>query len=75
MQELNAKYYKYDSKFGFDEELKRNLDTIKAYEERNAAGELTVPLSELMKKDEYVKAKEWIAHNARYVYGESFGKK
>lgn len=72
MQELNAKYYKYDSKFGFDEELKRNLDTIKAYEERNAAGELTVPLSELMKKDEYVKAKEWLAHNARYVYGENF---
>lgn len=72
MQELNAKYYKYDSKFGFDEELKRNLDTIKAYEERNAAGELIVPLSELMKKDEYVKAKEWLAHNARYVYGESF---
>lgn len=72
MQELNAKYYKYDSKFGFDEELKRNLDTIKAYEERNAAGELTVPLSELMKKDEYVKAKEWFVHNARYVYGESF---
>ena len=72
MQELNAKYYKYDSKFGFDEELKRNLDTIKSYEERNAAGELTVPLSELMKKNEYVKAKEWLAHNARYVYGESF---
>lgn len=72
MQELNAEYYKYDSKFGFDEELKRNLDTIKAYEERNAAGELTVPVSELMKHDDYVKAKEWIAHNARYVYGETF---
>lgn len=72
MAQLNAKYYKYDAKFGFDEELKRNLDTIKAYEERNAAGELTVPVSELMKHDDYVKAKEWIAHNARYVYGESF---
>lgn len=72
MQKLNAKYYKYDSKFGFDEDLKRNLDTIKAYEERNAAGELTIPISELMKKEEYVKAKEWLAHNARYVYSNSF---
>lgn len=72
MQELNAMYYKYDAKYGFDEELKRNLDTIKAYETRNAAGEITVPVSELMKHDDYVKAKEWLAHNARYVYGESF---
>lgn len=72
MQELNAMYYKYDAKYGFDEELKRNLDTIKAYETRNAAGEITVPVSELMKHDDYVKAKEWLAHNARYIYGESF---
>ena len=74
MNDLNAKYFKYDAIYGFDEELKRNLETIASYEERTATGELKVPMSELMKKPDYVKAKTWITRNARYVHSEKFWK-
>lgn len=74
MTDLNAKYFKYDAIYGFDEELKRNLETIASYEERTATGELKVPMSELMKKPDYVKAKTWITRNARYVHSEKFWK-
>ena len=67
MKELRDKYYTYDAKFGFDEELKNNLDIITNYEMRNTNGRITTPIAELMKHDDYVKAKEWIEHNARYV--------
>lgn len=74
MRELNDKYFKYDSIYGFDEELERNLDTIKQFEKRNSSGDLIVPISELMKEERYRKAKEWIANNARFVYGDDFWK-
>ena len=72
MRELNQKYFKYDAIYGFDEELKRNLETIHAYEERTPSGELKTPMSELMKKEDYVKAKTWIAHNAKYIHSQDF---
>lgn len=67
MKELRDEYYTHDAKFGFDEELEKNLDTISNYEMRDANGRITTPIAELMKHDDYVKAKEWIEHNARYV--------
>ena len=67
MKELNDEYYTHDAKFGFDEELEKNLDIITNYEMRDANGRITTPMAELMKHDDYVKAKEWIEHNARYV--------
>ena len=67
MKELNDEYYTHDAKFGFDEELEKNLDIITNYEMRDANGRITTPIAELMKHDDYVKAKEWIEHNARYV--------
>ena len=53
------------------EELDRNLDIINDYEKRDDNGNITVPITQLMKHDDYVKAKEWLAHNARYVATES----
>ena len=67
MKELNDEYYTHDAKFGFDEELKKNLDIITNNEVRDRNGRITTPTAELMKRDNYVKAKEWIEHNARYV--------
>ena len=67
MKELRDEYYTHDAKFGFDEELEKNLDTISNYEMRDANGHITTPIAELMKHDDYVKAKEWVERNARYV--------
>lgn len=71
MKDLRKKYFAQDAKFGFDEELEKNLDIINNYEQRDANGRITTPMAELMKHDDYVKAKEWIEHNARYVIDES----
>lgn len=67
MKELRNNYFVKDAKFGFDEELEKNLDIISNYEQRDANGRITVPVVELMKHDDYVKAKDWINQNARYV--------
>ena len=74
MKELREKYFANDAKFGFDEELEKNLDIINNYEQRDANGRITTPMAELMKHDDYVKAKEWVEHNARYVIDESLQK-
>lgn len=67
MKELRDTYFTKDSKFGFDEELEKNLDIISNYEQRDSKGRPTVPISELIKHEDYVKAKSWIEQNARYV--------
>lgn len=71
MKILRKIYFAQDAKFGFDEELEKNLDIINNYEQRDNNGRITTPMSELMKHDDYVKAKEWVEHNARYVIDES----
>ena len=74
MKELRSEYFAQDAKFGFDEELNKNLDIINNYEQRDANGRITTPMAELMKHDNYIKAKEWIEHNTRYVVDESLQK-
>lgn len=69
MRNLRDTYFVQDAKFGFDEELEKNLDTIANYEARDMNGKPTVPIVELMKHPDYVKAKEWVEQNARYVVG------
>ena len=71
IRDLRKKYFAQDAKFGFDEELEKNLDIINNYEQRDANGRITTPMAELMKHNDYVKAKEWVEHNARYVIDES----
>ena len=74
MKDLREKYFANDAKFGFDEELEKNLDIINNYEQRDANGRITTPMAELMKHDDYVKAKEWIEHNASYTVDKSLQK-
>lgn len=71
MNSLNSEFFDDSVKFGFQEELDRNLDIVIDYEKRDDNGNITVPITQLMKHDDYVKAKEWLAHNARYVATES----
>ena len=71
LNSLNSEFFDNSVKFGFQEELNRNLDIINDYEKRDDNGNITVPITQLMKHDDYVKAKEWLAHNARYVATES----
>ncbi len=70
MNSLNSEFFDDSVKFGFQEELDRNLDIINNYEMRDDNGNITTPIAELMKHDDYVKAKEWLAHNARYTATE-----
>ena len=70
LNSLNSEFFDNSVKFGFQEELDRNLDIINNYEMRDDNGNITTPIAELMKHDDYVKAKEWLANNARYVATE-----
>lgn len=70
MQKLREQYYTKDAKFGFDKELEKNLDIIAKAEERDDFGRPTRSIDELIKRDDYVKAKDWIDRNARYVAGK-----
>lgn len=70
MKALREDYFTESEKFGFNEQLERNLDIIKTYEVRDANGEITTPMEELMKHEDYVKAKLWIDNNTRFVVEE-----
>ncbi len=69
MKALREEYFDENAKIGFDEQLERNLDIIKNYEIR-VGGEITTPTAELMKHEDYVKAKNWLDTNARFVVNE-----
>lgn len=74
MQALNQKYFKYSAEFGFEDQLNKNLAIIDKFERRTPDGRLDTPMAQLMTHEEYKKAKEWIAHNARYVHNAEYWK-
>ena len=74
MAQLHEEYFEDEAVFGFYEELDKNRDIVANYEERDGNGRPTVPISELMKHEDYVKAKEWLEHNARFVVFEDIRK-
>ena len=69
MKHLNDQYYTYDASFGFEDELEKNLRIVRREERRTAksGGKLGVSQEQLMENEEYVKAKMWLAINARFV--------
>ena len=69
-KKLNEEFFQKDVEFGFDEELTRNLNIINAREKRDANGNISVPMSELMDDPTYVAAKEWVAHNAKFIMND-----
>lgn len=70
MQDLNKEFFQKDTQFGFDEELAKNIHIVSSYEKRDANGNITTPMNLLMEHPEYVAAKEWIAHNAKFIMND-----
>ena len=66
MSALREEYFTESEKFAFQEQLDKNLDIINNYEQR-VNGQITTPMAELMKHEDYVNAKEWIEINTKYV--------
>lgn len=64
---LNNKYFKKTAIEGFQDELDRYEDYIMKVEARDENGIPTTSIVTLMNDPEYVKAKEWINNNAKYV--------
>lgn len=70
IQALNETYFEYDSIFGFEEQLKRNLAIVRSYEKLDANGIPTVPQNVLESDAKYLEAKNWIRNNAKFVIKE-----
>ena len=70
VKKLNEDYFQKDTEFGFDEELAKNINIINSYEQRDANGNITVPMNLLMEHPEYVAAKEWVTHNAKFIMND-----
>lgn len=74
MSEIYDEYFTQEAKYGFAEELEKHLDTINNYERRDANGNPTVPMSELLKHEDYVKSRDWLNTNTRYEVGDDLRK-
>lgn len=69
-KKLRETYFTKDSKFGFEEELEKNLSIVHKYEKRLPDGRITTPASILAENEEYTKAKTWLKINAKYTLTE-----
>lgn len=74
MSEIYDEYFTQEAKYGFEEELEKHLDTVNNYERRDANGRPTVPMFELLKHEDYVKSRDWLNANTRYVADEDLRK-
>lgn len=64
---LKEKYFTSGSKFGFEEELEKNLNIVERYEIRDEHGRVTNAQELLDQNPTYAKAKQWLMANAKYV--------
>lgn len=63
---LNDEYFQYDPSYGFEDQLRINLNIIESFERRDANGIPTKPQDWLDAQPEYVAAKDWVRNNARF---------
>lgn len=73
-KELSKLYFRDNAKYGFEEDLERNLEIVKSYEKR-VNGRITTPANVLEMHDDYLKAKSWLETNARWVINEELNDK
>ena len=66
MRQLNGTYFEYTPKYGFEDLLQKNLNTIRSIEKPDANGVPTQSQEVLASNKEYVAAKKWIKENATY---------
>lgn len=70
---INNKYFDYNERFGFKEQLEKYQQIVQRYEQRDPiSGRFIIPEPERNKSEEYVKAKQWIYTNTIHKY--SFNK-
>ena len=69
MSEIYDEYFTQEAKFGFEEELEKHLDIINNYEIRYGKGN-----PELLKHEDYVKSRDWLNANTRYVVSDDLRK-
>lgn len=69
MAEIYDEYFIQEAKFGFEEELEKHLDTINNYEIRYGKGN-----PELLKHEDYIKSRDWLNVNTRYVVSDDLRK-
>lgn len=74
MSKLRETYFAHDAKYGFEEELEHNLEIISIKENRDEFGRPQKTQYELMQDAEYVRAKNWVLHNTRFVVDSSVKK-
>ena len=66
MKNLNATYFEYTPKYGFEDLLQKNLSIIRTLENPDANGVPTQSQEILESNPEYVAAKKWVKENAQY---------
>lgn len=69
-KKINDRYFEYDSEFGFEEELERNLSIIARKEQRDPNGNMRASYVDLAEDEEYIKAREWVSKNARFIVND-----
>ena len=67
MKDLNEEYFEYDSRFGFEEQLNKNLEIVRTAENRDAFGIPQTPYAILATNSQYQEAKLWLKDNAKFV--------
>lgn len=67
------KYFKTNAKFGFEEELAKNIDILNSYP-KDANGNYVTPINLLMEDEKFAKAKEWLDTNATVLIPEKVRK-
>lgn len=73
-KEISKQFFKDVDKYGFEEELEKNLNIVNSYEQR-VGGRITTPADILAQHDDYLKAKSWLEINARFVINEEIQNK
>lgn len=70
---LKEHYFEKDAKFGFEEELEKNLTILNSYP-KDEYGNYVTPMNLLMEDEKFAKAKEWLDNNATRIVSEQVHK-
>lgn len=62
------KYWKYEPKASFDQQVKDNQAIVRKYEKPDEDGIPTVSQAELANNEDYLRAKRWLRRNATPLY-------
>ena len=73
-KKISKKYFEDESRYGFEEDLERNLEIVNSYEKR-VNGRITTPANILAMHDDYIKAKSWLETNTQWIINKELNDK